>query len=122
MRFVKAQASALVATGVQFSVSFLLLYVWEGYDVAANVTGVACGGITNFMINRKWVYQKGNDAWNWQAMKYIIVWLGNLLVNTTCFWVLRHYTAIDKHVAVVIASVITAVGYNYGMQKRFVFK
>ncbi|RFM36719.1 GtrA family protein [Chitinophaga silvisoli] len=122
MRFIKAQASALVATGVQFSVSFLLLYIWEGYGVAANVTGVACGGITNFMINRKWVYQKGNDTWNWQAIKYIIVWFGNLIVNTTCFWVLTNYTAIDQRVAVVMASVITAVGYNYGMQKRFVFK
>lgn len=122
MRFIKAQTSALVATGVQFLVSFLLLHIWEGYGGAANVTGVVCGGITNFMINRKWVYQDGNDTWNWQAIKYIIVWFGNLIVNATCFWVLTNYTAIDLRVAMVMASVITAVGYNYGMQKRFVFK
>jgi putative flippase GtrA len=122
MRFIKAQASALVATAVQFLVSFLLLHVWNGAGVAANLTGVVCGGITNFIINRKWVYQKGNDTWNWQALKYMLVWFGNLIVNTSCFWVLTHYTALDQRVAMVMASAITAVGYNYGMQKRFVFK
>lgn len=122
MRFIKAQASALVATAVQFLVSFLLLHAWNGAGVAANLTGVVCGGITNFTINRKWVYQKGNDTWNWQALKYVLVWFGNLIVNTSCFWVLTHYTDIDQRVAMIMASVITAVGYNYGMQKRFVFK
>ena len=122
MQFFKATASSLVATGVQFLVTILLSNAAGGWTPAANVTGIICGGIANFLINRKVVYKKEEDAVNWQAIRYAIVWIGNLIIHSAGVWLLIHYSALPYKWAMVISSVMTFCCYNYVMQKRFVFK
>lgn len=121
-KFLKAQASSIAATGVDFLVVILLSELSGGWSVGANMTGTLAGGITNFLVNRKWVFGKENGTLGWQATKYILVWTGNLLLNAAGVWLLVHYTAWSYIVIKVIVSVILGVGYNYVMQKRFVFK
>ena len=60
--------------------------------------------------------------WAAQLNRYVLVWIGNFLLNVSGLWVLIHYTGLNGMLAKVLTAVMVAVGYNYVLQKRFVFK
>jgi putative flippase GtrA len=129
MTFTKAQVASLLATGVDFLVTFLLLR-WAGVPpVAASAkvtfcgaTGTLCGGVTHFMVSRTWVFNAQEKKWAEQLNRYVLVWIGNLVLNVSGLYLLSRYTEISHMLAKIMIATIVAVFYNYVLQKRFVFK
>ncbi len=127
--FTKAQLASLLATGVDFLVTFVLLR-WAGIPpVAASVrvtlygvTGTLCGGVTHFMVSRHWVFYAGEQRWAGQVNRYVLVWIGNLALNASGLYLLTRYTSIQPMLAKVLTATSVAVLYNYILQKRFVFR
>jgi putative flippase GtrA len=127
--FTKAQLASLLATAVDFLVTFVLLR-WAGIPpVAASarvtfygVTGTLCGGFTHFMISRNWVFNAQEKKWMAQVNRYVLVWIGNLVLNASGLYLLMRYTSLQPMLAKVISATTVAVFYNYILQKRFVFK
>jgi putative flippase GtrA len=120
--FTKAQIAALLATGVDFGV-YLLLTRLAGFPiVAASATSTLCGGVTNFMIGRNWVFSAREGKWVGQLNRYVLVWIGNFLLNVSGLWLVTRYSTIKDWEAKVIVAIAVAVCYNYPLQKRFVFK
>ena len=120
--FTKAQLTAILATGVDFGIFFLLLNVAGVPVVASGATGTICGGATNFLLNRNWVFNAQVEKWAAQLNRYVLVWIGNLVLNVSGLWLLTHYTSLKDMFAKIITAVTVAVCYNYPLQKRFVFK
>ena len=120
--FTKAQLISLLATVVDFGVMWLLLNLAGAPPVAAGATGTLLGGVTHFMISRTWVFNAQEKKWTGQLNRYVLVWIGNLVLNTTGLWLLTRYTALAPMVCKAITAILVAVGYNYILQKRFVFK
>jgi putative flippase GtrA len=120
--FTKAQIASLLATLVDFGITALLVRVAEAPIVAGGATGSICGGVTHFMISRNWVFSAQEKKWAAQVNRYVLVWIGNFLLNVSGLWLLTHYTGIKDLYAKVIVAVTVAVCYNYVLQKRFVFK
>lgn len=120
--FSKAQLVSLLASGVDFGVTFALVQ-WLGFpQVAASATGTISGGATHFMISRNWVFSARENKWSAQLTRYMLVWIGNLVLNTTGFWLLTHYTTLNYLIAKIVVAIVIAVCYNYVLQKRYVFK
>ena len=131
--FTKAQLASLLATGVDFLVTFVLLR-WAGIPPVAatvatsarvtfyGVTGTLCGGFTYFMLGRTWVFNAQGKKWMAQVNRYVPVWIGNLVLNASGLYLLTRYTGIQPMWAKVITATLVAVFYNYPLQKRFVFK
>jgi len=127
--FTKAQLASLLATGVDFLVTFVLLR-WAGIpsgDASARVTfygvtGTLCGGFTHFMVSRHWVFDAREQKWLAQVNRYVLVWIGNLVLNASGLYLLTRYTGIQPMIAKVVTATSVAVFYNYILQKRFVFK
>src|SRR5882757_8165659 len=102
MTFSKAQIASLLATGVDFGVTFLLLR-WEGVPPEAaslrvtfyGATGTICGGVTHFMVSRNWVFNAQEKKWVAQLNRYLLVWIGNLALNVSGFYLLTRYTDIS---------------------------
>lgn len=132
IKFLKAQASSLIATGVDYTVVLLLSALASAWSADINVVGALAGGIANFMINRQWVFNKEKGAIGGQALRYGITWVGNMLLNTAGVWLILHFTGWHNistkedlfRLSAVKMSVSLLVGftYSYIMQKRFVFK
>ena len=120
--FTKAQLASILATGVDFGIPFLLLRIAGIPIVACGATGTLMGGVTHFLISRNWVFNAQEGKWAAQLNRYILVWIGNFLLNVSGLWLLTHYTGIKDMLAKVITAVTVAVCYNYVLQKRFVFK
>ena len=57
-----------------------------------------------------------------QAFKYLIVWIGNLVLVSAGVFILTNYGGISYLVSKIAVSVLVGFFYNYTLQKRFVFK
>ena len=119
--FIKAQAASLTATVVDFAVTFILK-TFFGWVMLASVTGTVSGGVVNFIMNRKWVFEAHNKKIHFHAFRYLVVWLGNLLLVSGGVFVLTKYVGLELVLSKIIVSVVVGVFYNYVLQKKFVFK
>lgn len=120
-RFLKAQASSLIASASDFLITLAAVQLFAFWYLAASITGTVAGGIINFYINRNWVFQANNKALKWQALKYILVWFGNLALVTAGVYLLTHFYHLNYMLSKVLVSLFVGTSYNYIMQKQFIF-
>ena len=121
--FTKAQLASILATAVDFLVYFFLYRTLGIWYLLSSATGTICGGITHFLVSRHWVFRAGEGKWSNQAVRYVLVWAGNLVLNTSVLYLLTQWTGTAYATANKIGiAVAVAIFYNYVLQKRFVFK
>ena len=120
--FIKAQAASLAATIVDFAVTIILVEVFHGRYLAAKVIGTISGGVANFVLGRRWVFKATEKGIPIQAIKYLLVWMGNLVLVSGGVYVVTNYGRINYVLSKMLVSVVIGSTYNYLMQKRFVFK
>jgi putative flippase GtrA len=125
LTFLKAQMSSLIASATDYLVTVLLVKLTgasPGLVALASVEGAVCGGIVNFIINRAWVFNDGSKRKRVQIMRYILVWTGSMLLNATGMYLVTYFTTIDIAISKILVSLLVGFGYNYFLQKQFVFK
>jgi len=122
MTFIKANIASLVASATDYLVTVLMVSGFYFNAVAGSIMGTTVGGVVNFLMGRQWVFNAGRDKTYYQALRYMLVWTGNLLLNGAGVYLLTKPLGLHYMIAKVAVSVLVAVGYNYPMQKRFVFK
>ena len=83
--------------------------------------GTIVGGVANFALGRVWVFKKRKKAIPLQAVKYMVVWGGNVALNTGGVFLITHYVGLDYKISKVLVSFSVGVTYNYFLQKKFVF-
>ncbi len=120
--FLKANISSLFSTVVDYLATILLVTFFHLDAVVSSATGNVIGGIANFFIGRRWVFKSREDKVHEQAFRYVLVWVGNLILNATGMYLLIHVAKINYIVSKLIVSIIVGFGYNYFLQKKFVFK
>ncbi|MEO8171903.1 MAG: GtrA family protein [Sediminibacterium sp.] len=119
--FIKAQAASLTASIVDFAVTFLLKVIFH-WSMLASVLGTVSGGVVNFTMNRSWVFKAHNGKIHFHVMKYLLVWIGNLLLVTGGVYVLTKKLGLDLLISKIGVSLVVGFFYNYILQKKFVFK
>lgn len=121
--FIKAQASSLTASAVDFLVTYLLKQLFH-WSMSASILGTVAGGVVNFTMNRSWVFEahKQHKRIHFHVFKYVIVWIGNLLLVSGGVYALTRFAGMELVMSKVIVSLIVGYFYNYILQKRFVFK
>ncbi len=120
--FLKAQTASLMATLMDFTITVLLKEVFHTWYLVASISGTITGGVLNFLINRSWVFRAKDKKIQFQAFKYILVWIGNLVLVSGGVFILTNYGGISYLVSKIAVSVAVGIFYNYVLQKRFVFK
>ena len=120
--FTRAQVASFVASCVDFLVTWLLVRQLEAPPVPGSVTGTICGGVTHFLISRNWAFSAQEKKWTGQLTRYVLVWIGNLILNASGVWLLYHIAGWGVWPAKIVTAIGIAVFYNYVLQKRYVFK
>jgi len=120
--FTRAQIASLLASAVDFLVTFGLVSGLGVQVLVGGATGTLSGGVTHFLLSRNWVFRAGEGKWHVHARKYLIVWIGNLLLNVSVLFLLTHYMRMNYLLAKIVTAIGIAVFYNYVLQKRYVFK
>ncbi|WP_315823928.1 GtrA family protein [Paraflavitalea speifideaquila] len=75
----------------------------------------------NFLMGRHWVFQTGDHKAARQLWRYLLVWAGNLLLNTGGVYLLASCAGFHYVTSKVVTSLAVAFLYNYPLQKNFVF-
>ncbi|MEB0260138.1 MULTISPECIES: GtrA family protein [unclassified Mucilaginibacter] len=120
--FVKAQASSFIASLIDFLTTIVCKEVFLIWYVTASFIGTVAGGFTNFALGRAWVFRKRKEKTiPLQAFKYLLVWCGNLALNTLGVFLVTHYIKLDYKISKIVVSFTVGITYNYFLQKKFVF-
>lgn len=117
------QASAAIATAVDFGAMVALVELVRVSPPFATLLSALCGGVTNFLLSRAWAFRSiHRGSTSAQAMRYAMVCAGGALLNAS---ILRAVLAIGdvSYVAARIAiSVLVSVAYTYPLHTQFVFR
>ena len=119
--FFKAQASSLTASASDFLITALCVSIFGLWFVAGSIIGTFSGGVVNFYINRNWVFNAGLKNIYPQVIRYILVWLGNLLLVTLFVYLLTRFLNLNYLLSKMAVSIVMGLSYNYYMQKQFIF-
>lgn len=79
------------------------------------------GGITNCIINYKWVFHPDSISKRYMAARYMMVWTGSILLNTFGTLTLTEATGVSFIIVKAAVAIAVAVLWNYQMQRLFVF-
>ena len=119
--FYKATVASLSASFSDFLITILLVSL--NFDhLFSSITGNVFGGLINFLICRRWVFEARNDSVALQSKRYLLVWIGNLLVNAFGLYLFINVLKVPYITAKIITSIVVGFVYNYPIQKRYVFK
>ena len=141
--FLRSSVSSQLASWTDMGVCFVF-YAWvvRAFGTApmrsflATAIGLVVGGIVNCIVNYKFTFRADNCPVKAVAVKYILIWGGSFVLNlggTTLLEQGLHSLNIISHVtwikpdgifAVARLSVSLAVslGWNFVMQKNFVYR
>jgi len=119
--FFRFQLSSFVSTIIDFSVTFLLTENLKIVYITSSVIGFVTGGITNFIINKNWVFKTKDSKKTKQALLYATVWIMSLIINTLVLYLLTDFGEINYKFSKIIASLIVGVTLSFFAQKKIVF-
>lgn len=120
--FLKAQLSAFVGGLFDFCIYSLCYKVFGISAPLSNVVSGSLGAIVNFTINRYWSFESTSTPVKEQLWKFIIVVVGSITLKSTGIYVLVDLMSINFLLAKGIVEIIVSLGFNYVLQKIWVFK
>ncbi len=120
--FLKAQLSAFVGGLFDFCIYSLCYKVFGISAPLSNVVSGSLGAVVNFTINRYWSFESTSTPVKEQLWKFIIVVVGSITLKSTGIYVLVDLMSINFLLAKGIVEIIVSLGFNYVLQKIWVFK
>ncbi len=120
--FLKANIAAIVASFCDFGITVFFKQVCQIDAVLASILGTIVGGISNFLIGRMWVFKSTQASFFHQGKRYLLTWSGNLVLNAAGVYVLIKMMGVYYLFAKITTAITVALGYNYPIQKKYVFK
>jgi len=120
--FYRYNIVALMATAVDFALLIFLTEVFQLWYVFSAFTGAVAGGVTGFALGRNWAFMKRDGKLSAQAIKYLMVWITSIFLNTMGLYLIVEYLGIQYIISKIIIAIIVGVGFNFFMHRNFTFK
>lgn len=133
--FLKASVSSQIASWIDMGLSFVLFAFVIDVAFIAKAIGAATGGVVNCCINYKWTFQPKGCSKRAVAIKYALVWIGSLLLNSfgtdfvtsllSQLTFLADWGVTDNGcfmAAQLAVSLVVSIFWNFQLQRYFVFR
>ena len=120
--FLRHQAGSVITTAVDFTVMIFFVSVVGLKPAFGTACGAFAGAITNFTLGRRWIFQAQPDHPGPQALRYALVSGASLVLNSLGEHLLATVLGVQYVAARVAVAVLVSVGWNFPMQKSFVFR
>ncbi len=122
MTFLKAQVSAFFGGVIDYIVMLYCVEILKMHYMPAIAIGGLVGAVVNYTISRNWAFDSKNEAIVSQFSKYAIVSMGSIILKSSGTFILTETTNIDYRLTRLIIDAIVAFGFNFTLQKFWVFK
>jgi putative flippase GtrA len=120
-QFVRHQTGAIVVTVLDFTTMSLLVRELGTSAVFGTVVGAATGGVTNFVLGRRWIFGTRDARVDHQAARYAAVSGMSLVLNALGEYLLHDRLGLQFQVARVLIAALVSVAWNFPMHRHFVF-
>ncbi len=121
-RFVRANLSSLVATGVDWALATAAILA-GGHYLAAAAAGAGAGAVTDFLLKRHWAFPgPGKGGLGGEAMRYLAASGSSLAWNVGAAWALVSGARLPEVPGVILASVVVGIAWNYPLHRLWVFR
>jgi putative flippase GtrA len=120
--FGRHQVGAIFATGIDFGTMSVLVSLVGLPAVLATAIGAAAGGTSNFLLGRHWIFAAKDGRATDQAWRYVLVSAMSLGLNAGGEYILHDRLGIQYLLARVIVASVVSVGWNYPVQRSFVYR
>ncbi len=121
-RFVRANLSSAVASGLEYVLITVLVYARVHYLVAATA-GALTGALTDFSLKRHWAFHRTvKGAVHHEGLRYLAVSAASLLLNLACAYALVDGLHVPPVPGVIAASIVVGFVWNYPLHRYYVFR
>ncbi len=121
-RFVRANLSSTVASGLEY-VLVTALVLFGVHYLAAATAGAVSGAVTDFSLKRHWAFDRTvKGAVHHEGLRYLLVSAGSLLLNLACAYALVDGLHLHAVPGVIAASVVVGFVWNYPLHRYYVFR
>jgi putative flippase GtrA len=119
--YIKVQVASILGSLVDYGTTILLTEIFHRPYLISNLLGNILGGISQFNLCKYWVFKNSKSRTSLQAMRFILAFIGNLILSAAGVYLFTHFIGLNYIVSKTITSVALGLSYNYWMQKKFVF-
>lgn len=135
--FLRSAVSSQASGWVDILVGFVMFY-WifnQHLSWLATGIGVVAGGIVNCIICYKFTFRAENCSWKAVVVKYALVWIGNLILNSAgtdgLYYVLTKWNILEElgfkpagywTAARLTMSLLVSWFWNFILQRNFVYR
>ena len=119
IRFIKFGMVGVINTLVNWII-FFILNALDMYYILANIIAYILGTVNSYLWNTLWVFKYKDKASTETTIKFIILNLIGLGLNTGILYVLVDLCNLNKFIGLVITTAIVMI-INYIVNKLWVF-
>jgi putative flippase GtrA len=116
------QTGSLIATVVDYGLMIALVSIGGAPPAVGTAAGAASGGVVNFVLGRRWIFRATHHRTAPQAIRYLAVSVGSLLLNTAGVYALAELLRVQYVAARVVVSLAVSLLWNFPLQRAFVFR
>jgi len=120
--FFRSQLSAFVGGLVDYAIMIICTELLGIHYVLSIAIGGIIGAIVNYTINRYWAFKAREESKTTQIPKFIVVVIGSILLKSSGTFLFTEYLKLDYRISRLLTDAIVAFGFNYTLQKIWVFK
>jgi putative flippase GtrA len=106
-------------------IDFAITYFFKDYirinKFAANTLGFSVAVANNYLINRFWTFKSSNERMGPQFLKFILVSIIGLAINTVCIYAMQQWGQLSFYPAKFFAIAIV-FSWNYTINAFITFK
>lgn len=122
IKFIKAQAVAILASIIDFSITYGITSFGNQWYVLSSSIGIITGGWVAFYFGRNWVFDVSHEKKRKQILRYILIWLSSLVLNIGGTYILTEHIGLYYMASKISVAICIGISFNYFLQKKFVFK
>ncbi|HBG41507.1 MAG TPA: GtrA family protein [Porphyromonadaceae bacterium] len=124
--FTKAQVSAFVGGVIDYLLMVFFTEVFGLHYLYGIVIGGVCGAVINFSLNKKWTFhsqeEKYESSTRLQLIKFSATATNSILLKSLGTFLLTTFLGINYKITRLAVDLFVSVGFNYMLQKTWVFK
>lgn len=124
--FLKAQMSAFIGGLVDYFVMIFFTEVFAVHYTLSIAIGGIIGAIVNFSINKSWSFRSKVIPYKnpaiIQFLKFAAVVINSIILKSSGTYAITTLLGLDYKISRIITDLIVSLGFNYTLQKFWVFK
>ena len=120
--FARHQAGSIIASVVDFSTMIACVRLLGWHPAVATAGGAAFGAAVNFLLGRHWIFPEGRATATGSAVRYALVSLVSLGLNSAGEYVLVSIARVQYVLARVLVAIAVSVAWNFPMHRGFVYR